>query len=558
MRIPKHQPRFNLARATNQFPWDLTKMIQLKRRKWARYQFNRRSLLNKAQGSRVMSIRFFRSYKTKTRQLFRRYFAPQLTIRQCNKLFRSNPRYKASFRRVLQSEYRIDTLVYRLYTLPNVGVARDLIGRGLFKLNGFPVVLPKIVLGIGDMVEPATNAVWDAMYQNLISNIASTTKYYSRIFFKFSFPFVLKRRTARFKETRRTKGRLFYQTPLARERITQRAFNAIYPRVLLGTTKSITRPIRGIKFLKYPSTPVKTKRLKDYYFKRVKLRTDIGLVGPISPKQRLTIKLSRMDRAWGHLDGALYPTKTPRTRLLRNKPQQNGLGVSGRLIKVFLNQRKRRHTIIVKNGTKSVMVTKTRPYIGPWRQSNPQQPTNPWQWKRINSKHYVLFRYLKKFNNRYGIYARYAKLQQVSWRDLGAGVWQKTNNLYEKKKRRLLSLGITKGIVYTAKPNYNTEVINQARANVSRQVLRIKRKYLRLKGFHAKLGAWVVRVDLNHRVYEPIQITYKQIKLTYKHRPIAYYFAEMNYQTLDFCIVSDVDLLSFPYRTMFDFKSLPR
>jgi len=92
-----------------------------------------------------------------------------------------------------------------------------------------------------------------------------------------------------------------------------------------------------------------------------------------------------------------------------------------------------------------------------------------------------------------------------------------------------------------------------------KQILRIKRKYLRLKGFFRKYKNFQIQVDFaNTNVhYNPIQIQYKKIDLFFKHRPPVYYYAEMDQKTLEFIVINDVDLLFFPYKTAFDYKILP-
>ena len=553
MRIRKHVPRLNISRLTNQYPWGpLTKLFKLKKRKWARYEFNRRALI--APRNQILSYKLLRTYRDRTRLIFRRFFGTQLTLRQTNKLFRSNPRYKATFKRVLSSEYRLDTLIYRLYMLPNVGIARDLISRGFFYVNDQVVILPRRILGIGDIVEPKTKAVWDAMYKSLISNIASTTKYYNRLFFKFSFPFVVKRRNYWFKESRGVS-----KIPLSSERITRRIPYSRYPK-LKSDTKSITRPVRGYIFRR--SAPAK----KTYYFKRIKLRTAMGLAGPLHRYPKLGFGFAETRKAW-----ELLHRMTSGGKMIRANAYDflsNNFSVFDKELKqldpgLFSIFKKRRYSI---SESLELIIKKKRPRVGFWRAFVPPAPENPWQWKRIDSKNFIIFNYLKKFNNRYGIYARHAKLNQVSWRYLGSNLWTKTNKLYDKKVRRLLSVGNNKGVSLIqdrcpALDFHKTFVFGRALVHnpaIIKRIVKIKRKYLRLKGFHSKLGNWNLRVDLANPLYEPIQISYKQIHLNYKHRPIAYYFAEMNYRTLDFCIIADVDLLFFPYRTLFDFKSLPR
>jgi len=99
---------------------------------------------------------------------------------------------------------------------------------------------------------------------------------------------------------------------------------------------------------------------------------------------------------------------------------------------------------------------------------------------------------------------------------------------------------------------------NNNKPSTKRNLVRIKRKYLLLKGFYRKYKNLKIKIQFSEQnpVYSPIQIKYKKINLLFKHRPIAYYFAETCYNSLEFTLTNDVDFLFFPYKTFFDFKLL--
>lgn len=189
MKISRKSPKYTSSLQIRQFPWNLNKMIKFKRRKWARIKFS----LAKQKTTRILNFKIFLTYKKKTKKLIKRYFASNLTARQCNKLFNLNSRYKATYKRILKSEYRFDTLVFRLYMLPNIIVARTLILKNYFKINGKAITVPKMIIQIGDIVEPSNTIAWNFLYLNMLTVVASLKKYFNRIFFKLSFPFVVKK-----------------------------------------------------------------------------------------------------------------------------------------------------------------------------------------------------------------------------------------------------------------------------------------------------------------------------------------------------------------------------
>jgi len=257
MRIRKKIPKFVLSLKIKQFPWNLNKMIKLKRRKWARIKFSKIFLTSKKKTGRALKTRFFQTYKNKTKKLFKRYFAARLTDRQCKKLFRSNSRYRATFKQILKSEQRLDTLIFRLFFLPNVAIARELIKKNYFLLNGKTAPIPKTIIQVGDLIEPTNTIAWRFLYNHMLNVISSLKKYFSRLFFKFSFPFVIKRRRFRIREYGKYKDHnLNHITKTIKNRITRRVFFSRYRKIKKTTTSKIKPPKRYL-FLKTKEKPKK-------------------------------------------------------------------------------------------------------------------------------------------------------------------------------------------------------------------------------------------------------------------------------------------------------------
>jgi len=131
---------------------ELYQIIKFKRNKWLKYKF--KSLFFKLKKrKRLVRLKFFKSYKLRTKKLFKRYFASNLTERQTKKLFRSNTRYKSTLKKILKSEYRLDTVIYRLFMLNSIENSRNLIKFNYFLVNGILTNLSKLFLNPGDIIE---------------------------------------------------------------------------------------------------------------------------------------------------------------------------------------------------------------------------------------------------------------------------------------------------------------------------------------------------------------------------------------------------------------------
>ena len=646
MRIRKHQPRFALSLATKQWPWNLSKLIGLKKRHWSRLKFRRSSLAEQGlfnQTGRALHLRFFRTYRNRTKQLFRRYFAPSLTDRRCRKLFRSNVRYRTTFQRVLKSEYRLDTLVWRLYLLPSIGVARDLVERGYFRLNDQPFTYCGAVLRPGDLVSLGTPGHFGFVQQHMLTVLGNLRKYYSRLFFKFAYPFVVKRREFRFREygkgrvkrvLRFLEGQRGSLLTLAGKENPRLASENPRQAYHLRRSKRFVDFFRGFQRPRtYSKGPVlATQRL---HRKLQMLRVVLPSLSLKNPRRSLhRAPASQWRRLGSQILASLGARRFQRPRreekmdwkaFLRYRKRvmamrTAGLPVLGTTTAVaktfsgfngngFLSPKFRRPSSACHSSLKvsrstnrprrlpvflgfSQQRTKTRDlaWVRPsrtgyrgsprvqgrlllrqrrvrfpeWTARFSVSPRYPWQMKRITKKCLVNFRYLKKFNGSYGLHRRYQDLRLSAFSPLPTGV-QKTSRLYGKKRRQLLSSSgraqiclKAHGRVLPLERRYHLSSRPQGGLQHRRIFLRVKRKYLRIRGYQRRMGVHRIQVLLgeDQEVYSPIQITYKHIALQQKNRPVAYYYGEMNYHTLDFTLVNDVDFLHFPYRTFLDFKML--
>jgi len=189
--------KYLLSRSSNQYPWNLSKLkTSLKKRKWFRIKFSENLL---------KSRKFFRykqltTYENKTKSLFRKFFAPGVTNTQFKKLFKFKNRYRSTFRKVLKLEHRFDTLVYRLYMIQNVHIARFCITNNFFKVNNLIKSEPGIIIKPGDIIELSNKKIWNIFYSNILKIISSIKKYYNRILFKMSYSFIPTRKHRLFKE----------------------------------------------------------------------------------------------------------------------------------------------------------------------------------------------------------------------------------------------------------------------------------------------------------------------------------------------------------------------
>lgn len=264
MKIIKKIPRYSSSHRIHQYPWNLSKMVQLRKRKWSRIKFS--SHYFKPNYGRAINFRFFKTYRLKTKKLFRRFFSPKLTDRQLRKLFRSNSRYKATFKRVLKSEHRFDTLIFRIFMFNNMTIVRDLIKSNFFLLNGRNYDSPHIVLNVGDLVEISNKFSWKFLYNHLLTVISTTKKYFSRLFFKMSFPFVINRQRRRIKEMGKHKEkRLLNILGGKTSVISKREHLQLYKR-LKKNTLSKTIPAKIYKFR--DKAKKKSQKELDYVIKR--------------------------------------------------------------------------------------------------------------------------------------------------------------------------------------------------------------------------------------------------------------------------------------------------
>jgi ribosomal protein S4 len=681
MKISRKISKFSLSLGINQFPWNLNKMIRFKKRKWAKIKFSQNFFLVKKKNNRSFNFKLFNSYKKKTQKLLKRYFASNLTFRQYKKLFKSNYRYKATYKQILKSEYRLDTLVFRLYMLPDISVARELIKKNFFLLNNKEINLPKIVLTFGDIISSSNKNSWKFLYNHMLIIIASLKKYFSRIFFKFSFPFVLKRKEYKLREFGKAKERII-------KLVYNRISNRVSRRLLFFRYKKlkpqITSKIKPSK--KYLFKPVKeevkSKRLNNYYLKKIKTNTEFQITKfknfkykkqrhqiallhrlhllntkyvkknkKLLNKNKKVLKkrkqlrkkvinnlLQKLKQKRSFFNRKLFLKKKNLQKLKKNiknslKKTMNSIKRSSKMIlikkylknlkgknnldlekfnliklnffkskfkflkkkfsqnhfffltkkkeklkinpKIYFNINKNCSSLFLKKKTRflKILLLNKKNFLL-IKEKNKQQTIRKkkikslfyWQNKRITKKHILVFNYLKKFNNKYKQYQFYKKLKQVNWTSKNS-FWQKTNMLFDKKKKKILSFNSKKSLLFLKKEiknvfffkHLNTKHLRiKKNFKIEKKILRIKQKYLRIKGFCRKYQNLQICVHLNNKnsLYNPIKIKYKKINLLSKHRPFAFYFAEVNYNNLEFTLIGDVDFLYFPYKTALNFKML--
>jgi hypothetical protein len=89
--------------------------------------------------------------------------------------------------------------------LNSIENSRNLIKFNYFLVNGILTNLSKLFLNPGDIIEINEKKSWNFLYNHLINTISTLKKYYSRLFFKFNYPFVSKRKSKRYLEYKRNK-----------------------------------------------------------------------------------------------------------------------------------------------------------------------------------------------------------------------------------------------------------------------------------------------------------------------------------------------------------------
>lgn len=270
--------KFLLSRSSSQYPWGLAKLKQsFQRRKWRKISCTPELL----RGKSFFKPKLLKTYENKTKMLFRRFFSPGVTCHQLKKLFKFKNRYRSTFRRILKIEQRFDLLVFRVYALKNVGLARFCILNGFFSINKELKQVPQLVLSVNDLVEINHIKVWEVFYLNLLKVIGSLKKYYYRIFLKMNYPFISKRKKRYFQEygwkkkrciqffTRRFEGikkiwvhrRWYNKKKIVVKRLfIRRKFRRIYPIIVLNPSeKTYLRKFKRFK------RPKKYKKRKPRY-----------------------------------------------------------------------------------------------------------------------------------------------------------------------------------------------------------------------------------------------------------------------------------------------------
>ena len=186
------------SKKINQYPWGFNKMLKFKRRKWLSKKYN--DIFSTTGNLQAVRKKFLITYKLKTKLLFKKYFASKMTERQFKKLFRSNARYKATFYNIIKTEHRLDSIIFRLFLFSSIFQARNLIKNNFFIVNNLIQNNPTFILNPGDIIKPSNFYSFNLCYNNILNTISSTYKYLNRIFNKYSYPFIIKKISTRFKE----------------------------------------------------------------------------------------------------------------------------------------------------------------------------------------------------------------------------------------------------------------------------------------------------------------------------------------------------------------------
>ena len=257
-------------RVFKEYSWDFNKMISYRRRKWLQIRFSNNLIKNSRY--KVLNKRSFRSYKFLSQNIFKNIFAKNLSKRQTKKLFRVNYRYTSTTKRILKSEYRFDTLVYRLYGLPTIESARFLILSGFLTLNGYVNHKPNIILEPGFKLKPNGFLCFSFFYINLLKKLSTLKKYLNRIFFKFSYPFVLRQKKQLISE--HGKKHKHYVLRFLGKKLNKHIKRRIYKKKYLFFHKSTSKKLKYTKYkLKSSKKNKKYKRLdkKVVYFQTIKI-----------------------------------------------------------------------------------------------------------------------------------------------------------------------------------------------------------------------------------------------------------------------------------------------
>lgn len=573
MKIIKKSKKYILTFRLNQFPWSLKKTLSLQKRKWGRTKFSSRYIINTSK--RIIRSKTFKTYRQKTKKLFKQFYAPHLNERQFKKLFRSNLRYKTTFKRALDLEYRLDTIVYRIFMLSCLGLSKDLILNKFVKLNHSVCILPKTTICVGDIIELSNIVCWKYIYNHMVEVNASLKKYLNRIFNKFSFPFVLKkhnRRQIEFGKFRKKKIQTF--TKGAFIKLKRRVFFEKYVR-LKPNTKSLQRP-RKVYVFKYKGKEENVRNIffvrtikpskSVFYFLRALSFSEFPKVFFHAKKRIVKKRLQKQFKFVSFLKKNckkkfnffnVLKTRTPKIKIVfpgHLKKHNRFLNIN---YKKLLKNKFKYSNYILKSKRKK---RSKKPYFLKKKRWFGIKPMFSFQRYRVNKKIGITFKYQKKFNNQYRNFATYKEQNYLSWGFLNNSCY-KTSFLFDKKKKRLLSQKIHKGIIVSPTQlkihALSKNNLEKKKLKIQKGITRFKRKYLLIKGFYRKYKDFKLEFLLAKKtIYKPIQIQYKLIDLIFKHRPIHYYFAEMNLKTLKTVVMSDVDLYTFPYRSLLDFKTM--
>lgn len=525
-------PKFNLTYKLNWKLWPARKLKSLKRRKWKKLYIGEtiKKLSNKK--PRAMTFRFFKTYKLRVHNIFRRFFAPHLKTHQFTKIFKKNIRYKTILRNVLKTEQRIDNIVFRIFFLKSLNNSKELISHGFFSSNGLIVLKPNFVIKPGSIISPSNQTSWIILFNITISSISTLKKYYSRIFFKFNFPLIPKKKIRRFQEY----GRFI-------EKIKSLLYEK--HRILLKTRNLKNKEERNRRVYDSQTSlsPIKLFRITDPRRKNLKRNNQKPSIFKRFKRLRKGGEFLFYNRNYGFKKNKKDINK-----------QRFFLTSFHSCVYIPLKYQKKKKSIEV---ARILLKRKKYRFKGYWDPKN--LPRSKFFRKRITKQISILFQYRLIFNNSYKLF----KEDLLKWKNLDKSYVLKNYKIFDKKKifnktkpYFLIKpqLELKNKFFFLKKKTVNLHFLSEFDR---KKIIRRKKKYLKIKGLYRSYKNFIISfyVQPLFKRYNSINILYKKLNLIYKHRPFPLYYIESNYKTLEFFILNNPDFYTFPYRAnKIDFK----
>ncbi len=573
-----------------EYSWDFNKMIRYRRRKWLSIKLSN-NLVTSSQ-YKVLNKKSFRSYKFISQNIFKAIFAKNLSKRQTKKLFRVNYRYTSTTKRILKSEYRFDTLVYRLYYLPSIESARVLILNGFFILNGYVNSKPQTILEPGSKIKPSNFLSFSFFYVNLLKNLSTLKKYLNRVFFKFSYPFIIRQKKQLINE--HGKKHKHNVVKFMGKRFNINLKKRVYKKKYLSFKKSSSKKIH---YMKYKLKNKKNKRLKKkvIYFMSIKLNYILNknkivkylkknIKYGIRHKNKnikikckyknmlVKLKKKKIGRHLKKKASIRYFTRKQKYKKVkkikfyrlykkRNKLKKNinlvNKNIFFNLIKLNLLKRKRIKLIksfffkknkLVKNKNITNIFYRKKKKLKFKFKKRMKKPNRIFSFYRLSKKKIILIRYFKSFNNNYRLFKTFKNYKNIKWNNL-----IKSQFILEKKIKKIKKKH--KSIVI---PFFYSNIKKvRIKSNIVK-IVKLKKKYIRISNFFRRFLSYKIKINLNQYYTKTIKIKYKELNLQSKNRPVVYYFIETNFITLEHILINDIDILNYPHQTFLNFKFLAR